>query len=125
MREETIRRTIVALVDYHHRLPLSAAFGPGTMAMSDGIRFPVSSRVLHAQYHARYFGRRRGVTFHDMTSDQYSQPYMQVIAPHMREAHAALDAMLHHETELPLHEMMVDTAGFTDLMYALYDLEGF
>ncbi len=125
VREETIRPTIVALVDYHHRLPLSAAFGPGTMAMSDGIRFPVSSRVLHAQYHRRYFGRRRGVTLHDMTSDQYSQPYMQIIAPHLREAHAALDAMLHHETELPLREMMVDTAGFTDLMYALYDLEGF
>jgi Tn3 transposase DDE domain len=46
-------------------------------------------------------------------------------APPLREAHAALDAMLHHEPELPLREMMVDTAGFTDLMYALYDLEGF
>src|SRR5579859_7333236 len=43
----------------------------------------------------------------------------------MREAHAALDAMLHHETELPIEEMMVDTAGFTELMYALYDLQGF
>jgi TnpA family transposase len=125
LREETVRRVIVALVDYHYGLPLSAAFGPGAMAMSDGIRFAVSSPVLHAQYHARYFGRRRGVTVHDMTSDQYSQPYIQIISPHMREAHAALDAMLHHETELPIREMMVDTAGFTDLMYALYDLEGF
>jgi TnpA family transposase len=42
----------------------------------------------------------------------------------MREAHAALDAILHHETELPIQEMMVDTAGFTELMYALYDLQG-
>jgi TnpA family transposase len=125
LREETIRRAIVALVDYHTALPLSGAFGPGTMAMSDGIGFEVSSRVLHAGYHKRYFGRRRGVTLHDMTSDQYSQPYIQIISPHMREAHAALDAMLHHETELPIHEMMVDTAGFTDLMYALYDLHGF
>ena len=40
-------------------------------------------------------------------------------------ANAGGDAMLHHETELPIREMMVDTAGFTDLMYALYDLEGF
>src|SRR5260370_30624480 len=39
----------------------------------------------------------------------------------MRFAHAALDAILHHETELPIREMMVDTAGFTELMYALYD----
>lgn len=125
LREETIRQAIIALVDYHHSLPLSAAFGPGTMAMSDGIRFEVTSRSLQAQHHARYFGPRRGLTLHDMISDQYSQPYIQIIAPHLREAHAALDAMLHHETELPIREMMVDTAGFTELMYALYDLQGF
>ncbi len=124
VREETLRRAIIALVDYHHSLPLSAAFGPGTTAMSDGIRFEVSARSLHAQYHARYFGPRRGVTLHDMISDQYSQPYIQIISPHMREAHAALDAILHHETELPIQEMMVDTSGFTELMYALYDLQG-
>lgn len=124
LREETLRRAIIALVDYHHSLPLSAAFGPGTTAMSDGIRFEVSARSLHGQYHARYFGPRRGVTLHDMISDQYSHPYIQIISPHMREAHAALDAILHHETELPIREMMVDTAGFTELMYALYDLQG-
>jgi TnpA family transposase len=124
LREETLRRAIVALVDYHHSLPLSATFGPGTAAMSDGIRFEVGARSLHAQYHARYFGPRRGVTLHDMISDQYSHPYIQIISPHMREAHAALDAILHHETELPIREMMVDTAGFTELMYALYDLQG-
>lgn len=124
LREETIRRAIVALVDYHHSLPLSAAFGPGTTAMADGLRFEVNARSLHAQYHARYFGRRRGVTLHDMISDQYSHPYIQIISPHMREAHAALDAVLHHESELPIREMMVDTSGFTELMYALYDLQG-
>ncbi len=125
LREETIRQAIIALVDFHHSLALSAVFGPGTMAMSDGIRFEVTSRSLHAQHHARYFGPRRGLTLHDMISDQYSQPYIQIISPHLREAHAALDAMLHHETELPIREMMVDTAGFTELMYALYDLQGF
>jgi len=124
LREETLRRAIVALVDYHHSLPLSAAFGPGTTAMSDGIHFEIGARSLHGQYHARYFGPRRGVTLHDMISDQYSHPYIQIISPHMREAHAALDAILHHETELPIREMMVDTAGFTELMYALYDLQG-
>ena len=125
IREENVRRGITKVVDYHHGLDLASAFGPGTTAMSDGIRFEVAARSLHAQYHSRHFGPRRGVTFHDMISDQYSHPYIQIIPPHMREAHAALDAMLHHETELPIEEMMVDTAGFTDLMYALYDLQGF
>jgi TnpA family transposase len=125
LREENVRRGITRVVDYHHSLALASAFGPGTTAMSDGIRFEVAARSLHAQYHSRHFGPRRGVTLHDMISDQYSHPYIQIIPPHMREAHAALDAMLHHETELPIEEMMVDTAGFTELMYALYDLQGF
>ena len=125
IREENTRRAITRVVDYHHGLDLASAFGPGTTAMSDGIRFEVAARSLHAQYHARHFGPRRGVTLHDMISDQYSHPYIQIIPPHMREAHAALDAMLHHETELPIEEMMVDTAGFTELMYALYDLQSF
>src|SRR5258708_36973950 len=60
-----------------------------------------------------------------MISDHSSPPYIQIIPPLMREARAAIDAMLHHETELPIEEMMVDTAGFTELMYALYDLQGF
>ncbi len=107
LREETIRRAITAVVDYHHSLPLASSFGPGTTAMSDGIRFEVTARSLHPQYHARHFGPRRGVTLHDMISDQYSHPYIQIISPHMREAHAALDAILHHETELPIQEMMV------------------
>jgi hypothetical protein len=49
LREETVRRAIVALVDYHHSLPLSAAFGPGTTAMSDGVRFEIGARSLHGE----------------------------------------------------------------------------
>ena len=48
LQEETIRRAI-ALVDYHHSLPLSAVFGLGTTARSKGIRFEVASRTLHAE----------------------------------------------------------------------------
>jgi hypothetical protein len=37
--EENVRRAITRVVDYHHSLALAAAFGPGTTAMSDGIRW--------------------------------------------------------------------------------------
>lgn len=43
---------------------------PHLIAMSDGIRFEVCACSLHAQYHARYFGPCRGVTLHDMISNQ-------------------------------------------------------
>jgi len=47
VREETLRRAVVALVDYHHSLLLSAAFDPGTTAMSDGIR---GCQSAHARF---------------------------------------------------------------------------
>lgn len=122
-REECIRRAIVALVDHHHALPLTAAFGPGTTAMSDGIRFGVSARSLYARHNPRYFGMGRGVTVYDTTSDQYSHPYVQVIGCNLREAVAVLDGVLHHETELPLHEHVVDTHGYTEVLFGLFELE--
>ena len=102
--EECLREAIVALVNYHHSLPISGAFGAGTTAMSDGIRFGVSARSLHARPNPRYFGTTgRGVTVYDTTSDQYTSPYVQVIRCNLREAVAVLDGILHHETELPPH----------------------
>ena len=123
MREATIRQAIIALVDYHHRLPLAATFGPGTSAMSDGIRFGVTARSLYARRNPRLPTRTRGVTVYDMTSDQGSQPYLDVIRCDIRESAAVLDAALHHETELPLKEHFTDTHGYTELMFGLFELE--
>jgi hypothetical protein len=109
VREATIRQAIIALVDYHHSLPLAATFGTGTSAMSDGIRFGVTARSLYARHNPRLPTRTRGVTVYDMTSDQGSQPYIDVIRCDIRESAAMLDAALHHETELPLTEHFTDT----------------
>ena len=122
--EECIREAIVALVNYHHSLPISSAFGSGTTAMSDGIRFGVSARSLYARPNPRYFGTTgRGVTVYDTTSDQYTSPYVQVIRCNLREAVAVLDGILHHETELPLQESVVDTHGYTEGLFGLFELE--
>jgi hypothetical protein len=40
-RPDTLEAANAALVGYHHRLSMSAAFGTGTLASSDGQRFPV------------------------------------------------------------------------------------
>jgi TnpA family transposase len=122
-REATIRQAIIALVDYHHTLPLAATFGPGTSAMSDGIRFGVTARSLYARNNPRLPTRTRGVTVYDMTSDQGTQAYIDVIRCDIRESAAVLDAALHHETELPLKEHFTDTHGYTELMFGLFELE--
>jgi len=123
MRESTIRQAIIGLVDYHHSLPLAATFGPGSSAMSDGIRFGVTARSLYARPNPLLPTRKRGVTVYDMTSDQGSQPYLDVIRCDIRESAAVLDAALHHETELPLKEHFTDTHGYTELMFGLFELE--
>lgn len=123
LREATVREAIISLVDYHHSLPLSASFGSGTSAMSDGIRFGVTARSLYARHNPRLPTRKRGVTVYDMTSDQGSQPYLDVIRCDIRESAAVLDAALHHETELPLKEHFTDTHGYTELMFGLFELE--
>lgn len=123
VRESTVREAIIALVDYHHGLPLATTFGAGTSAMSDGIRFGVTARSLYARHNPRLPTRTRGVTVYDMTSDQGSQPYLDVIRCDIRESAAVLDAALHHETELPLKEHFTDTHGYTELIFGLFELE--
>jgi TnpA family transposase len=123
VREATIRQAIIALVDYHHRLPLAATFGAGTSAMSDGMRFGVTACSLYARHNPRLPTRTRGVTIYDMTSDQGSHPYVDIIRCDIRESAAVLDAALQHETELPLAEHFTDTHGYTELIFGLFELE--
>jgi hypothetical protein len=39
-----------AVVNYHHRLPLTQAFGTGTLSSSDGQRFPVKGKSITARH---------------------------------------------------------------------------
>jgi TnpA family transposase len=40
-RGETLEAANAAIVNYHHRLPFTRAFGTGALSSSDGQRFPV------------------------------------------------------------------------------------
>ena len=72
----------------------------------------------------RYFGYGRGVTFYTWTSDQFSQYGTKVIPATVRDATYVLDEILDNETELSLVEHTTDTAGYTDIVFALFDLLG-
>ena len=64
VREETLKDAIAAMVNFHHKLPLSAAWGGGTLSSSDGQRFPVDVKARNAAALPRYFGYGRGLTFY-------------------------------------------------------------
>jgi len=94
------------------------------MSSSDGQRFPISVKSRIATANPRYFGYGKGLTFYSWTSDQFSQYGSRVIPTTIRDATYVLDAILDNETELEILEHTTDTAGYTELIFALFDLLG-
>jgi len=80
----------------------------------------VDVKARNAQALPRYFGYRRGVTFYSWTSDQFSQYGTKVIPATVRDATYVLDEILGNETELSIAEHVVDTHGFTEVVFALF-----
>jgi TnpA family transposase len=124
IREETLQRATDELVNYQYRQPLSHYWGDGRFSSSDGQRFPVAVRTQNATPLPRYFGYGRGLTFLTWTSNQYSQYGTLVTPPTHREAAYTLDKILDNESELDIQEHTTDTDGYTDLIFALFDLLG-
>lgn len=121
---DTLRDSNTVLVNYHYQLPLSRLWGGGMLSSSDGQRFPVRGSVRQARALPRYFGYGKGITFYSWTSDQFSQYGSKPVPTTLRDATYVLDEILNNETELPILEHTTDTAGYTELIFALFDLLG-
>jgi TnpA family transposase len=124
IRDETLRAANTALVNYHYRQPLSQLWGGGMLSSSDGQRFPVKGSLRQGRAVPRYFGYGKGITFYSWTSDQFSQYGSKAVPTTVRDATYVLDEILNNETELPILEHTTDTAGYTEVIFALFDLLG-
>ena len=124
IRDETLRLANNILIDYHYDLPLSHLWGGGMLSSSDGQRFPAKGSLRQARSLPRYFGYGKGVTFYSWTSDQFSQYGSKPIPATVRDATYVLDEILNNETELSILEHTTDTAGYTEVIFALFDLLG-
>jgi TnpA family transposase len=122
IREETLKRATVRLVNYQHELWLSSYWGSGMLSSSDGQRFPVSGKIRNAQSIPRYYGYGKGYTLITHTSDQYAQYGSRSIPSTIRDATYVLDEILGNETDLEIIEHTTDTGGYTDIIFALFDL---
>jgi TnpA family transposase len=125
IRDDTLREATKTLVNYHYRLPLSSLWGSGILSSSDGQRFPVKGKVRQARALPPYFGYGKGITFYTWTSDQLSQYGSKPIPSTRRDATNVLDEILNNETDLPILEHTTDTAGYTELISALFDILGY
>jgi TnpA family transposase len=124
--EDNLKKAITILVNKHHDLPFSHTWGGGMLSSSDGQRFPMTNKgkTLRARHNPRYFGLHKGVTFYTWTSDQFSQYGAKAIPSTVRDATYVLDALLDNESELTLFEHTTDTSGYTELVFAVFDLLG-
>ena len=124
IRDETLEGANQALVNHHFHLPLSQLWGGGILSSSDGQRFPAKGSIRSARALPKYFGYRKGVTFYSWTSDQFSQYGSKPVTTTTRDSTYVLDEINNNETELSIVEHTTDTAGYTELIFALFDLLG-
>ncbi|GAA5050107.1 Tn3 family transposase [Nocardia callitridis] len=123
VREETLRAANLALIGYHQRLPLTAAFGTGTLSSSDGQRFPTRGKSTTARA-VNHFFAEEGLSTYTHVTDQHTTYGTKVIVTTRREAHYVLDEILGNATDLPITEHATDTHGVTLVNFALFDLLG-
>ncbi|HYT43595.1 MAG TPA: transposase, partial [Methylomirabilota bacterium] len=124
IREETLKLAFTTLVNYQYRQPLSAFWGDGSLASADGQRIPTAGKNRMATTLPRYFGFGRGVTLYTWTSDQYSQFGTKPVPTTTRDATYVLDEILGNESDLPISDFTVDTAGETELIFGMFGLLG-
>ncbi|MFH8343041.1 Tn3 family transposase [Streptomyces sp. AM6-12] len=123
IREDTLREANICLVNYHHKLPMTAMFGSGTLSSSDGQRFPTRGKSITARHLNKYFVTE-GISTYTHVSDQHSTFGTKVIVATHREAHYVLDEILGNATDLPITEHTTDTHGVTLVNFGLFDLVG-
>ena len=123
LRTETLRSANARIVDYQTQQPITRAWGSGTLSSSDGQRFPMVANSPRARAMRKYF-TGSGATIYTWTSDRHAQYGTRIIPTTVREATYVLDAIFDNETTLTIGEHTTDTAGYTDLIFGLFDLTG-
>jgi TnpA family transposase len=125
VRADTLRRANTRLVNFQDTIPLAKQWGGGDVATVDGIRFVVPVRSINAGPNPKYFDVRRGVTFFNYASDQFTSFHSIIIPGTIRDSLFILNGLLEQETNLRPKELMSDNAGYSDLVFGLFRLLGY
>jgi TnpA family transposase len=125
IRAETLTAANARLVDAQAQIPLAQAWGGGDVASADGVRFVVPVRTLNAGPNSKYFGRGRGITYYNFTSDQFTGFHGLVVPGTLRDSLVVLMGLLEQRTSLRPREIMTDTSGYSDMVFGLFWLLGY
>jgi TnpA family transposase len=113
------------LIKSQQKYWLTAIIGSGNRSSSDGMRYKTSHRGLYSSMHPRYFGALdRGITVYTHMSDQCTVFNTEILSCAVREAVYVLDGLLDNQAISRPFEHSTDTAGFTEVLFALCYLLG-
>lgn len=125
LRAETLVKSNARLVDYQSTLSLPKKWGGGEVASADGIRFVTPIRTINAGPNRKYFGSKKGITWYNFISDQYSGFHGIVVPGTLRDSIFVLEGLLEQQTGLKPIEIMTDTSGTSDMIFGLFWLLGY
>jgi TnpA family transposase len=125
IRAETIVKSNSKLVDTHTKHPLAQKMGTGHVASADGLRFSCAVKTVNSGPNKKYYGAKRGLTYYNFVSDQNSGFHGIVITGTLRDSLYLLDGMQDQQTSLDIREIMTDTAGASEIIFALFWLLGY
>ncbi|AFZ00606.1 Tn3 family transposase [Calothrix sp. PCC 6303] len=125
LRSETLIRANARLVDAQTQIPLAQTWGGGEVASADGLRFVVPVQTLNSGPNSKYFGRGRGITYYNFTSDQFTGFHGLVVPGTLRDSLVVLVGLLEQQTSLSPRELMTDTSGYSDVIFGLFWLLGY
>ena len=122
LRTETVRAANDRIVNQEIHQPLAEHCGTGTLPSSDGQRFPDIRSLTQGPTHAPLLHRHRSHDLHLELDRPIRHPSH---SDHRARSHLrARRDIFDNETDLEIDEHTTDTAGYTDLVYGLFDLTG-
>lgn len=125
IREETLLAANAKLVSAQNQIALARAWGGGEVASADGIRFVVPVATVHAGPNPKYFGIGRGVTYYNLTSNQFTGLNAITVPGTLRDSLVLLAVVLEQQTELQPIQIMTDTGAYSDVVFGLFRLLGY
>jgi len=125
IRDETLIAANASLVSAQNQIPLAHAWGGGEVASADGMRFVVPIRTVHAGPNPKYFGVGSGVTYYDLTSNQFTGLNGIAVPGTLRDSLVLLAVVLEQQTELQPTQIMTDTGAYSDVVFGLCRLLGY
>lgn len=125
IRAETLALANARLVDYQSTIPLAKKWGGGDVASADGMRFVTSVNTINAGPNRKYFGSKKGITWYNFISDQFSGFHGIAVPGTLRDSIFILEGLLEQQTGLNPTEIMTDTAGASDIIFGLFWLLGY